>query len=414
MSKKKGIQPGLRSLSKTEKTILILLSRDLFKTSRSIPQDPDWEEVYQECLRQSAPILVWNALDKAQIPVDTVERWKNTVIASAYHNLQVAWQHLLVDRLMEKGRIPYVILKGSASGAYYPAPMDRIMGDVDFLVSPDHLERAGEILKAEGFIPWEEEHICHVVYRKENIHLEMHFEPAGVPYGKPGELVREYMKDVMEQAREIQVEGGKLRVPSRFHHGLILLLHTSHHLTGEGIGLRHLCDWAVFVATMTDEEFRQLFEEKLKAIGMWRFARLLTQTCIRYLGCPARPWTGKEEPDLTAAMIRDIFDGGNFGNKEENRKQEAYLISNRGKDGVGKRSILWQLAASMNEVVRTHMPAAQKFPVLLPLGWVFYGGRYWIRMMKGQRPKIQPREMLEGASSRRELYRQFGLFQREP
>ena len=54
------------------------------------------------------------------------------MIASAYHNLQVAWQHLLVDRLMEKGRIPYVILKGSASGVYYPSPMDRIMGDVDF------------------------------------------------------------------------------------------------------------------------------------------------------------------------------------------------------------------------------------------------------------------------------------------
>lgn len=413
MSKKKGIQPGLRSLSKTEKTILILLSRDLFKTSRSIPQDPDWEEVYQECLRQSVPILVWNALDKAQIPVDTVESWKNTVIASAYHNLQVAWQHLLVDRLMEKGRIPYVILKGSASGAYYPAPMDRIMGDVDFLVSPDHLERAGEILKAEGFIPWEEEHICHVVYRKENIHLEMHFEPAGVPYGKPGELVREYMKDVMEQAREIQVEGEKLRVPSRFHHGLILLLHTSHHLTGEGIGLRHLCDWAVFVASMTDEEFRQLFEEKLKAIGMWRFARLLTQTCIRYLGCPARPWTGKEEPDLTAAMIRDIFDGGNFGKKDENRKHEVLLLSNRGKDGVGKHRLLWQVTVSMNKMVCNYIPAAKKFPILLPLGWVFYGGRYWICMMKGQRPKIHLRGILMGVSSRIEIYRQFHLFERE-
>ena len=413
MSKKKGIQPGLRSLSKTEKTILIMLSRDLFKTSRRIPEDPDWEEVYQECLRQSVPILVWNALDKTKIPVDTGERWKNTVIASAYHNLQVTWQHLLVDRLMEKGRIPYVILKGSASAAYYPAPMDRIMGDVDFLVSPADLEKAGEILKDEGFIPWEEEHICHVVYRKDKIHLEMHFEPAGVPYGKPGELVREYMKDVMEQAREIQVQGEKLRVPSRFHHGLILLLHTSHHLTGEGIGLRHLCDWAVFVASMTDKEFRQLFEEKLKAIGMWRFARILTQTCIRYLGCPARPWTGKEEPDLTAVMIRDIFEGGNFGNKEEHRKQEAYLISNRGKDGVGKHTFLWQMAASMNEVVRTNMLAARKFPVLLPLGWAFYGGRYWIRMMKGQRPKLHPREILEGASARRKIYRRFRLFERE-
>lgn len=413
MSKKKGIKPGLRSLSKTEKTILSLLSRNLFKTSRSIPEDPDWEEVYQECRRQSVPILVWNALDKAQIPGEIAERWKNTVIASACNNIQVAWQHLLTDQLMKKGKIPYVILKGSASAAYYPAPMDRMMGDVDFLVKPLNVEKAGQILKAEGFTPWEEEHICHVVYRKYKIHLEMHFEPAGVPYGEPGNLVREYMKDVMEKAQEIEMNGGKIRVPSKFHHGLIILLHTSHHLTGEGIGLRHLCDWAVFVASMTDEEFRQLFEEKLKAIGMWRFARILTQTCIRYLGCPARSWTGKEEPDLTAAMIRDIFDGGNFGNKEENRKQEVYLISNRGKDGVGKHSILWQLAASMNEIVRTHMPAARKFPVLLPLGWVFYGGRYCIRMMKGKRPRIHPREMLEGASSRREIYRQFNLFQKE-
>lgn len=413
MSKKKCVQPGLRPLSKTEKTILILLSRDLFKTSRSIPEDPDWEEVYQECRRQSVPILVWNALDKDRISGETAGKWKDTVIASAYNNLQIAWQHLLTDRLMEKGKIPYVILKGSASAAYYPAPMDRIMGDVDFLVRPSDLERAGEILKGEGFIPWEEEHICHVVYRRDKIHLEMHFEPAGVPYGKPGELVREYMKDVMEQAREIEVEGEKLRVPSPFHHGLILLLHTSHHLTGEGVGLRHLCDWAVFAASMTDEEFRRLFEEKLKAIGMWRFARILTQTCVRYLGCPARSWTGKEEPGLTAEMIRDIFDGGNFGNKEENRKHEAYLISNRGKNGVGKHTFLWQIGASMNEIVYTHMPAARKFPVLLPAGWAFYGGRYLIRMLRGQRSRIHPRQMLEGASSRREIYRRLRLFERE-
>ena len=133
MSKKKGIQPGLRSLSKTEKTILILLSRALFKTSRSIPEDPDWEEVYQECSCQSVPVLVWNALDKAQISGETAERWKNTVIASAYNNLQVTWQHLLVDGFMEKGKISYVILKGSASAAYYPAPVTKYWNTKFFL-----------------------------------------------------------------------------------------------------------------------------------------------------------------------------------------------------------------------------------------------------------------------------------------
>lgn len=413
MNKKEGIQQGIHSFSKTEKTTLILLSRNLFKTPRSIPKDFDWEEVYQECCSQSVPILVWNALDKKHIPEETAQRWEKTVIASAYNNLQVTWQHLLVDRLMEKGKIPYVILKGSASAAYYPAPMDRIMGDVDFLVSSADFEKAGEILKAEGFVPWEEEHICHVVYRKDNIHLEMHFEPAGIPYGKPGELVREYMKDVMEQAQEIQVEGEKLRVPSKFHHGLIILLHTSHHLTGEGIGLRHLCDWAVFVSSMTDEEFRALFEEKLKAIGMWRFACLLTQTCIRYLGCPPRQWPGREESSLTAAIIRDVFDGGNFGNKEESRKHESYLISNRGKDGVGKYSFLRQMILSLNEIVYTHISGARKFPIILPLGWIFYGGRYLIRMIRGQRPRLHPEETLEGAAARRKIYRQFRLFEEE-
>ena len=55
-------------------------------------------------------------------------------------------------------------------------------------------------------------------------------------------------------------------MPSHFHHGLNLLLHTNQHLLGEGLGLRHLCDWAVFAAGFSDEEFRELFEEKLKAV----------------------------------------------------------------------------------------------------------------------------------------------------
>ena len=47
----------------------------------------------------------------------------------------------------------------------------------------------------------------------------------------------------MEKAEEVLFEGEKIRIPAPFHHGLILLLHTVHHMLGEGIGLRHLCDW---------------------------------------------------------------------------------------------------------------------------------------------------------------------------
>ena len=74
---------------------------------------------------------------------------------------------------MGNAGIPYVILKGCASAFYYPDPSKRLMGDVDFLVKESDLEQAGEILRQEGFVPWEEDHICHVVYRKDVTHLEM-------------------------------------------------------------------------------------------------------------------------------------------------------------------------------------------------------------------------------------------------
>lgn len=398
-----------------EQAVLALSGKSLFQTGQRMPaRDADWQGIYEECCQQAVPALAWKSVDQEALPKELADRWKDTVAAQAYHSLQVTWQHQQVHELMEKAGIPYVILKGCASAAYYPAPLERAMGDVDFLVRPQDLERAGKVLEAEGFVPWEEEHICHVVYRKERAHLEMHFEPAGVPHGRPGELVREYLKDIMEQGREIELEGGKLRIPSPFHHGLVLLLHTSHHLVGEGIGLRHLCDWAVFAASLSDREFRGLFEEKLKAIGMWRFAQLLTQVCIRYLGMPERSWPGKageEDRELTQALIRDVFAGGNFGRKDESRQHEVYLISSRGKDGVGHISLGRQFIRSLNEAVYTKLPLSRRLPLLLPVGWAFYGGRYLIRMLRGKRPAIHPGRLVEGAAARRSVYARLELFE---
>lgn len=400
-----------------EQAVLALSGKSLFQIEQRMPaRDADWQGIYEECCQQAVPSLAWKSVNKEVLPTELADRWKDTVVAQAYHSLQVTWQHLQVHELMEKAGIPYVILKGCASAAYYLAPLERTMGDVDFLVRPQDFERAGKVLEAEGFVPWEEEHICHVVYRKERAHLEMHFEPAGVPHGRPGELVREYLKDIMEKGREIELEGGKLCIPSPFHHGLVLLLHTSHHLVGEGIGLRHLCDWAVFAASLSDQEFRALFEEKLKAIGMWRFAQLLTQVCIRYLGMPERRWpgkAGKEDRELTQALIRDVFAGGNFGTKDKKRWHESYLISTRGKDGVKEMSLVRQFFLSMNEIVYTHIPAARRWPVIIPFGWLIYGCRYMIRMLKGQRPRPQVSAMMEGAAQRKAVYSRLKLFEVE-
>ena len=175
----------------------------------------------------------------------------------------------------------------------------------------------------------------------------------------------------------------------------------------------------MFAASFSEEEFRSIFEEKLKRIGLWRFACILTRTAEKYLGCPKRGWAADpgvfrnkaEADELARAVIRDVFTGGNFGRKQEGRVYETYLISSRGKDGVGRRNMFQQAVRSVNEMVCTNWPLAKRIKILLPVGWAYYCTRYLIRIATGKRAPLHLRELGERARERRNVYGKFGLYE---
>jgi hypothetical protein len=401
----------MNDLTLTESTLLLLLSHALFETPVDISDDGiDWKEVEREAKAQAVFPLAFHKLNT--LPSEIQSEIQMQIMKMVANNMKVEWNHLYTNDRMNEGHIPYVILKGCASAYYYPEPIYRSMGDVDILVSHENLASADKILRRDGLVPWEQNHICHIVYKKPGMHLELHFEPAGVPEGKAGELVRSYLEDIFDTSVVVKAGDGTLRVPDDFHHGLVLLLHTCHHLTGEGIGLRHLCDWAVFVNRLSNDTFKALFEEKLKAIGLWRFAQLLCQLSSCYLGLPEQEWAMQDvDEELLYAMIQDIFEGGNFGCKDSQRVHETMIISNRGKNGVGHSSMLRQFFSSMNHIVYLNWPISVKAKVLLPLGWFFYGGRYMIRVLIGKRKGINITKMVSSAMERREIYKDLHLYE---
>lgn len=400
-----------RILSESEAVIVNSLANALFGANRTMPANVNWQAVYTESVCQAVMPLVFT--DNKLVPSDIQTKYERDRHISLAYNIIREQEHVQLDCMMKSENIPYVVLKGCASARYYPNPVLRSMGDVDFWVHQDEFERAGRILKDNGYTSWDRNHICHEVFRKAESHLEMHFEPAGIPHGKVGKLVREYLHDTIDKASAHQIAEGEYMVPSDFHHGLIILLHTSHHMTGEGIGIRHLCDWAVFVASLSNDKFCELFKEKLKNIGMWYFAQVITKAAIQYLGCPDREWVGNPDNKLVDAIIKDIFKGGNFGHKDYRRGQETLLISSRGKDGVGNKSMLRQLVISMNEIVYMKWPISKKYFFVLPFGWCFYGGRYVLRSLVGKRPKIHVQAVMKGASERRDIYTQLKIFEHE-
>ena len=397
------------SLDKTQAAVLGLLSDALFQKPFCAVEDINWQDVFDECKAQCVVSIVFSALPKGQISEEIYAQWKNMVNIEITRNSQVSYAHTIIDRLLGKAQIPYVVLKGCASSAFYNDPLLRTMGDVDFLVKEDDFDKTENLLRKNGFVSDNIKHEYEQAYTKAGIVFELHKKVNGVPGGKIGEITDSYFEDVFDKTVPVSTTFAQYSSPSDFHHGLIMLLHVARHMITGGIGLRQLCDWAVFVEKIGDD-FPMIFEEKLKKIGLWRFACLLTQFCELYLGCSEKKWAGKIEADLLEALCSDIFAGGNFGHKDSKRSDEAKFITSRKKGGVNDDSNFKQAILSANELVRRHWKVAEKIPLIYPFGWLFFGSRYVIRAILGKREKKKIDEIIVGAEKRKSIYKELRLF----
>ena len=397
-------------IEKHQQILLDLLANNLFSVGREIDlSGVDCNSLWYEAYTQTVSLIAFADISVTSDIFKDADSIRNYLITAFSDNTRIDFEHTRIHQLMTDAGIPYVILKGMASVLYYPDPFMRLMGDVDFLVPAEYQEKAREVLTHNGYVKHGPERAFHDVYVGNGCRCELHSEPAGIPEGEQGSLVREMLAGAVDDAEKVRTEIGGIVVPSVFHHGLIILLHMCHHLTGEGLGLRHLCDWAVFVASLSESEFVRLFEDKLRSIGMWKFAQIVTAISVEFLGCPARDFAKETDPELSLQILSDIFNGGNFGQKSVDRSHERLLISSKTEN---ENSMLKQFFVSVNSIVYANWKIVRKLKFLLPLGWLFFGGRYIVRSLMGKRPKIRLKKLTYEAYERKNLYAKLELFGR--
>ena len=160
----------------TENQIAVckLLGNALFKVPFQENNEIDWNEVFCEMSQQKVQGLVFNSLAELNIPIEVRERWKNDVrkIVMTSTNIKHAQNELV--SLLEKEKIHYIILKGTAIAAYYPEPRLRTMGDVDLYVPQNHYNQAIELMREKGYfeIKHESENSRHVSFMKDTVTFE--------------------------------------------------------------------------------------------------------------------------------------------------------------------------------------------------------------------------------------------------
>lgn len=375
----------------------------------SVLSAEDWDSIKKESILQAVPLIAFDGTDKCKafVPQKLYNEWFNLSMQYLISNSRVLTAQNTLVNILENNNFSYIILKGLASASYYPDYKKRILGDVDFLICPEEQQKVENALIAKGYKKELDEHICHRAFKKPNEHFEMHFEVAGIPSGQAGTLFREYLQNAALKYENH--ENPDFHNPTPKIHAAVILLHTIHHLLGEGLGLRHLCDWAYFVdKTHTESFWQEEFLPLLKKTGTLKFATIITKTSCLYLGTACPEWARDIDSTLCEKVITDLFASGNLGKKDMHRAGAGKMISQNGKSGTKNGKFKNQFLTLKNSMYYLY-PFLHKWKILYPFIFVWRIIRYLTLMVFGKRPSLIKSSVY--ANERLAVYKQFELYE---
>lgn len=382
----------------TYQALLTLLGRALFGSHDALPPEPDWNALWQESRSHTVQLLVYDCLtssERAAIPAELEHQWKREALSILWKNEQIAAEERAVLAALRQAGISHVILKGSSSAMSYPRPELRCAGDIDLLVAPERLDAAQAVLEELGYAPPTEAHHCHRSMHRDGFVTELHFEPNGIPQGAAGNALRQYFRGA--EARSMNWQGLPVLPPAP--RAVLMLTHKLEHILSSGMGLRQLCDWAVFVRQEMTPGLWNGLNDILRQSGLLYFAKVVTRLCVDALALPAdcAPWCLDAAPELAQALLQDILDTGNFGRKENRYGQRLFT------DGQGGSRFGSLLRTGIN-TCRSHWPACAEHPILLPAAPIVLVIQYRTRRKAGQRPAFHPVSLYKSAAPRQKLY----------
>ena len=312
-------------MNRTEQNLLQALQKSLWEADIAIPDDTDWDAVIEEARRQAVLSVVIAAAPK-QIQD---QRKSQASIGTAVFIRNLHYQNQLYLLLKENG-IPMVILKGTAAAVYYDKPYQRTMGDIDFLVPREYFDSAKEILAQNGYtIEEDPRYQRHIDVLIDQICFEMHryFSDENVN-------IEKYVIEGLKNIELYSIYGIEFPALPKLANGLVLLAHLVHHMQ-DGLGLRQIIDWMLYVdKELNDSFWEESFGAAARDTGLETVAIVATEMCRMYLGLKADiNWCKTADPQTCTELLENVFLSGNFNTKQGTGSLVETTVTNLKRQG---------------------------------------------------------------------------------
>lgn len=282
----------------------------------------DWPAIVKLAQVETVASLIADGIAMLPREVGPSLKEKVPLIASVQTNEAANLKHReFIGRLgsaLEEAGVKVAFMKGQVVSVRYPQPLHRQHGDIDFVVGPNDMRACLKVIeRLGGKVDWGHIDEKHGHAFIGDILLEPHHKIHNYQRPSTDKRVQGLFAQVFpSQLIEVDLGVAKAKaLPPEFE-SLFLMSHMIHHVYGEGLGLRQVVDYAMFINKQWGSIDVDKHSEWLRHARMMRAWRIMVCICVEFLGTPKpediEPFTTKERR-WAEKLFDDIMQVGNFG-----------------------------------------------------------------------------------------------------
>lgn len=244
----------------------------------------------------------------------------NLVAKDAMHRKTYTMHGLAIrelDSLMNENNIPYFIFKGTAVATHYRHPYQRTMGDVDFYIPSQDIQKAIRTIEDSWNVKVA---VCdsekHLSFNYKGILFELHYRVETFGSEKHQQLFDSMMDKVVNNTIFYDCDEGHARKLPPEEDLIVVFKHMFNHLLLEGVGLRQVVDVAVLMNSYVSKINKDSIRKHLKQLGYIRAFDATAAMLNDYLGLPcASLYAPLSDNDYRwgKRIMESVLESGNFG-----------------------------------------------------------------------------------------------------
>lgn len=284
------------------------------------PVETEWGELYKIAKKQSLVGVCFAGVQKLLTPKQEPPEMLYLTWMGMAAKIQQKWeQHeVFIGRLAgfyEKQGIDMMLLKGYGLSLNYPEAKLRNPGDVDVYLFGDW-RKADDAVRKELGVEVRNDCEHHTKFEIDGISVENHYDFVNTRIRRSSQKLEKVFKELaQDKTNVIDVRGQKVILPSDKLNAIFLLRHCAGHFASEGITMRNVLDWGLFVQSAKDLDWDWLWQ-LAKEYNMHRFLACLNMICIEDLGLEGLGFKvyglrtyNAEFKRLKARVLKEIMNG---------------------------------------------------------------------------------------------------------